>query len=191
MASRGTRRKLKIIILPTDATFPRAHFDSDSVLGFPAARTYFTGHLRATVFPALIVVVILVQKQIKIIRLFSVFAYLVSVSLVAALLSAYYICIWNPRAANITIDTPTVNAERIMMALQTTGGEYVFDSTTDTTFDNRLTGNGRTVYIIRPQKRYNMSGSTYTRIRRTTGTGPFICWDVEDSFFVTIKNVTS
>lgn len=132
-------------------------------------------------FPALIVVVVLVQKQIKIIRLISVFAYLVSVSLVAALLSAYYICIWNPRAANITIDTQTVNAERIMMALPTTGGEYVFDSTAD----GRYAGNVQTtVYLIRRKDRYNVSGPTYTRIRRAAGTGDsFMRWGVSKTAF--------
>lgn len=171
-ASKGTRRKWKIITLPT----ARAHFDSDPVLGFPAI-------YGSPLLPALIVVV--VQKQIKIIRLISVFAYLVSVSLVAALLSAYYICIWNPRAANITIDTQTVNAERIMMALPTTGGEYVFDSTAD----GRYAGNVQTtVSIVWRQDRYNVSGPTYTRIWRTPGGLALLCVGVsKTAFFVAIK----
>jgi len=42
---------------------------------------------------------------------------------VATMLSAYYVFIWNPHAAN---NTQTPNAERLVMALQRAGGEYVF-----------------------------------------------------------------
>lgn len=52
-------------------------------------------------------------------------------SLVAGMLSAYYICVWDPRAANTTIITPTINAERIVMALQRASDEYVFGNTAE------------------------------------------------------------
>jgi len=49
----------------------------------------------------------------------------VSVSTVATMLSAYYIFVWNPHAANYT---QTPNAERMVMALQRTSGEYIFSN---------------------------------------------------------------
>jgi len=44
------------------------------------------------------------------------------------MLSAYYVFIWNPHAAN---NTQTPNAERLVMALQRAGGEYVFANSAD------------------------------------------------------------
>ncbi|XP_060857444.1 uncharacterized protein LOC132935025 [Metopolophium dirhodum] len=76
------------------------------------------------------------EKKIKIIRIMTVIAYLVSVSTVATMLSAYYVFIWNPHAAN---NTQTPNAERLVMALQRTGGEYVFANSAD----HEYTDNGR------------------------------------------------
>jgi len=58
----------------------------------------------------------------------TVIAYLVSVSTVAAMLSAYYVFVWNPHAGNYT---QTPNAERLVMALQRAGGKYVFANSAD------------------------------------------------------------
>ncbi|VVC38851.1 TRP-interacting helix, InaF motif [Cinara cedri] len=66
------------------------------------------------------------EKKIKMIRMLTVVAYLVSVSTVAASLSAYYVFIWNPYAGNTT---QTPNTEGMVMALHRVGGEYVFADT--------------------------------------------------------------
>ncbi|KAL4134800.1 hypothetical protein QTP88_006512 [Uroleucon formosanum] len=76
------------------------------------------------------------EKKIKIIRIMTVIAYLVSVSTVATMLSAYYVFVWNPHAANYT---QTPNAERLVMALQRAGGEYVFANSVD----HEYTDNGK------------------------------------------------
>lgn len=66
--------------------------------------------------------------QIKIIRILTVIAYLVSVSIVATMLSAYYIFVWNPHVAN---NTQTPNAEKLVMPLQRASDENVFAKSAD------------------------------------------------------------
>lgn len=51
----------------------------------------------------------------------TVVAYLLSVSTVASTLSAYYIFVWNPYAAN---DTQTLNSEGMVMALRRDSDRY-------------------------------------------------------------------
>jgi len=51
----------------------------------------------------------------------TVIAYLLSVSTVASTLSAYYIFVWNPYAAN---DTQKPNSDGMVMALQRDGHGY-------------------------------------------------------------------
>uniref|UniRef100_A0A2S2R578 Uncharacterized protein n=1 Tax=Sipha flava TaxID=143950 RepID=A0A2S2R578_9HEMI len=75
------------------------------------------------------------EKKIKFIRILTVIAYLVSVSTVATMLSAYYIFIWNPHTGNFT---QTPNAERIVMALQRASGEYAFVNAADHEYSGKL-----------------------------------------------------
>lgn len=54
--------------------------------------------------------------------MFTVVAYLISVSMVASMLSAYYIFVWDPHSANNTAQTP--NAERRTSDSKMTSGVY-------------------------------------------------------------------
>lgn len=95
--------------------------------------------LIATVLTAYSVIV----QQIKIIRILTVIAYLISVSAVAATLSAYYVFIWNPHAGNRT-DLP--NAEGIVMALQRARNDYVFANAADRGYSGKKKKTNNTLY---------------------------------------------
>lgn len=66
----------------------------------------------------------------------TVIAYLLSVSTVATMLSAYYVFVWNPHAANYT---QPPNAERLVMALQRASSEYVFANSANHEFTGKKT----------------------------------------------------
>lgn len=83
-------------------------------------------HIIGTLTLAITTTVALSVGQIKMIRILTVIAYLVSVSMVAASLSAYYVFIWNPYAGN---NTQTPNTEGMAMALHRAGGQYVYADT--------------------------------------------------------------
>lgn len=59
--------------------------------------------------------ILLLCSQIKIIRTLTVIAYLISVSAVATILSAYYIFVWDPQTGNYT---QTSNVEGVSMAFR-------------------------------------------------------------------------
>ncbi|XP_027836796.1 uncharacterized protein LOC114119438 isoform X1 [Aphis gossypii] len=88
------------------------------------------------------------EKKIKIIRILTVIAYLVSVSTVATMLSAYYIFVWNPQTGNIT---QTPNAERLVTALKRASSEYVFAKSAG----NEYTDNGRFITEVKNSYKTN------------------------------------
>ncbi|XP_025198409.1 uncharacterized protein LOC112596817 [Melanaphis sacchari] len=88
------------------------------------------------------------ERKIKIIRILTVIAYLVSVSTVATMLSAYYIFVWNPQTGN---NTQTPNPERLVIALQRASSDYVFANSAD----HEYTDNGRFISEVKNSYKTN------------------------------------